>query len=104
MPALNRNEKVKSGDCGNMYIRQNTARHRKNCSKGVISCPDCKYFTYDQQEMSYHMAKKHAQPVRSSRRFVLLVKKSSQVTTLSNNIGERNMEQNNGNPVIRWPT
>ena len=62
MPALNRNKKVKCGDCGNMYIRQNTARHRKNCSKGVISCPDCKYFPYDQQEMSYNMAKKHAQP------------------------------------------
>ena len=53
MPALNRNEKVKCGDCGSMYIRQKTARHRKNCSKGVISCPDCKYFTYNQQEMSY---------------------------------------------------
>ena len=62
MPALDRNEQVKFGDCGNMYTRQNTARHRKNCSKGVISCPDCKYFTYNQQEMSYHMAKKHAQP------------------------------------------
>ena len=45
-----------------MYIRQSTARHRKNGSEGVISCPDCKYFTYDQQEMRHHMAKKHAQP------------------------------------------
>ena len=62
MPALNRNKKVKCGDCGNMYNRQNTARHWKNCSKGVIYFPDCKYFTYDHQEMSYHMAKKHAQP------------------------------------------
>ena len=62
MPALNQNEKVKCGDCGNMYTRQNTARHRKNCSKGGFSCPDCKYFNYNQQEMSYHMAKKHAQP------------------------------------------
>ena len=62
MLALNRNEKVNCGDWGNMYTRQNTARHRKKYSKGVISCPDCKYFTYNQQEMSYHMAKKHAQP------------------------------------------
>ena len=45
-----------------MYIRQNAARHRKYCSKGVISCPDCKYFSFKKQEMSYHMAKKHAQP------------------------------------------
>ena len=62
MPTLNRNEKVKCGDCGNMYIRQNAARHRKRCAKGVVSCPDCKYSTYNQQEMSYHMAKKHDQP------------------------------------------
>ena len=34
---------------------------------------------------------------RSNRRFFLLVNKSSKVTTLSNNIGEKNMEQNNGN-------
>ena len=37
--------------------------------------------------------------VQSSRQFALLVNKSSQVTTLSNKIRERNMEQNNGNPV-----
>ena len=30
-------------------------------SKGAVFCPDCKYFTYNQQEMNYHMAKKHAQ-------------------------------------------
>ena len=35
--------------------------------------------------------------VQSSRQFVLFANKSSQVTTLSNNIEERNMEQNNGN-------
>ena len=59
MPTLNRNEKVKRRDCGNMYIRQNAARYRKRCAKGVVSCPDCKYSTYNQQEMKYHMAKKH---------------------------------------------
>ena len=62
MPALNRNEKVKCGDRENMYVRQHAARHQKNCSKGVISCPDFKYFLYNQLEMNYHMAKKHAQP------------------------------------------
>ena len=60
MPTLNRNKKVKCGDCGNVYIRQNIARHRKKCAKGVVSCPDCKYSTYNQQEMNYHMVKKHA--------------------------------------------
>ena len=45
-----------------MYNRQNAAGHRKNCFKGVISCPNCKYFTYNQQEKNNCMAKKYAQP------------------------------------------
>ena len=62
MSALNRNEKVKCEDCGQEYRRADNARHQKRCAKGVVSCPECKYSTYNQQEMSYHMAKKHAQP------------------------------------------
>ena len=57
---MNRNEKVHCGDCGNMYVSQNAARHRKNCMRGVISCSESRYFTYNQQEMNYHVAKKHA--------------------------------------------
>ena len=60
MPALNRSEKVKFGDCGNMYVGVHAARHQKRCAKGVISCPGCKYSTYNQQEKNYHMQKKHA--------------------------------------------
>ena len=60
MPALNRNEKVKCEDCGNMFTRINAARHQKRCAKGVVSCAECKYSTYNQQEMNYHVAKKHA--------------------------------------------
>ena len=33
MPALNQNEKMKCEDYGNMYIRQNAARHQKRCEK-----------------------------------------------------------------------
>ena len=43
-----------------MYVRQHAARHRKNCQAVIISCTDCKYFTYNKQEMNYHVAKKHA--------------------------------------------
>ena len=60
MPALNRNEKVKSEDCGIVYVRQQAARNQKRCAKGFISCPDCKYSAYNQQEKNYHTAKKHA--------------------------------------------
>ena len=62
MPALNRNQKVKCGDCGNMYVGAHVARHRKRCAKGVVSCPDCKYSTYNQPEKNYILAKKDAQP------------------------------------------
>ena len=62
MPALNRNEKVKCEDCGREYRRSDAASHQKNCSKGVTFCTDSKYFTYNQQEMSSHMAKKYGQP------------------------------------------
>ena len=104
MPALNQNEKVKCEDLGNMFTRINTARNLKRCVKGVVSCPECKYSTYNQQEMSYHMAKKHAEPSSKQSTVCSSCDKSSPVITPSNNIGERNMEQNNGNPVIRWPT
>ena len=90
MPSLKRNEKVQCGDCGNMYVRQHAARHRKRCAKGVISCPDCKYFTYNQQEMNYHMAKKHA-PSSLKQSTVRPVKNSLRVTSLSNIIGEKYM-------------
>ena len=43
-----------------MYVCQNAARHRKSCQAGIISCPDCEYFIYNEQEMKYHVGKKHA--------------------------------------------
>ena len=57
--------------------------------------------------MDYHVAKKNAQ--QSSKKSTLTgclscEQESSQVTTLSNNIGERIMELSNGNPVVQWLT
>ena len=61
MPTLNRNEKVKCVDCGNMYIRQNAARHRKRCEKQAEhKCSKCHFHTKNKDEMNYHVAKKHA--------------------------------------------
>ena len=60
MPALNRNEKVKCEDSGKEYRRDNAARHRKSSVRAVISCPESNYCTYNQQEMNYHAAEKHA--------------------------------------------
>ena len=70
MPALNRNEKVKSEDCGKDYRRANAARHRKSCVRGVISCPECSYCTYNQQEMNFHTSKKHVKSTPKSTKCV----------------------------------
>ena len=47
-------------DCGKEYSRANAARHRKSCQAGIIYRPDCKYFTYNNQEINYHVAKEYA--------------------------------------------
>ena len=63
MPALNRNEKVKCGECGIMYVRQNAARHRKRYEKTEEhKYPKCHFYKKIKEEMDYHVAKKHAQP------------------------------------------
>ena len=63
MPALNRNEKVKCEECGQEYRRADNARHRKKCEKQKEhKCPNCHFYTKSQEEMGYHVAKKHAQP------------------------------------------
>ena len=61
MPALNRNEKVKCEDCGNMFTRKNAARHQKRCEKQEErKCSKCHFHTKNKDEMNYHVAKKHA--------------------------------------------
>ena len=64
MPTLNRNEKVKCGDCVNLYTRQNAARHQKRCEKQKEhKCPICHSYTRSKEQMGYHVAKKHAEPL-----------------------------------------
>ena len=50
-----------------MYVRAHAARHRKRCTIGGTSCSNCNYFFYNQQEMNYHMVKKHASSTSKSR-------------------------------------
>ena len=86
-------------ECAQEYRRTDAARDRNRCEKQKEhKCPTCHFYTKSKEEMDYHVAMKHAEP--SSKQFALLVNKSSQVITLSNNIGEKNMELGNGNPVI----
>ena len=54
-----------------MFVKM---RHRKSCVRGVISCPECSYCTYNQQEMNFHTSKKHVQSNPKSTKCVLCEK------------------------------
>ena len=53
-----------------MYVRQNAARHRKSCVRGVIFCSECNYCNYNQQEMNSHTSKKHVKSIPKSTKCV----------------------------------
>ena len=50
-------------------------------------------------EIDYHVAKKHAQPNSNQSTVCPSCEQEFQTTTLSNNIGEKSMEQNNAHLV-----
>ena len=66
---------MKCEDCGKEYSRANAARHRKSCVRGVISCPECSYCTYNQQEMNFRTSKKHVKLTLKSSKCVSCEKK-----------------------------
>ena len=72
-------------------------RDGKNKYNDEHMCPNCIFMSKKKEEMEYQVAKKHAQP---SSKQSTVCSSCEQFTLLSNNIGERNMEQNNGNLVI----
>ena len=66
---------MKCEDYGKEYRRANAARHRNSCVRGVISCPECSYCTYNQQEMNFDTSKKHLNSTPKSTKSVLCEKK-----------------------------
>ena len=66
MPSLNRNEKVTCENCGVQIRKYNLACHKKRCSAGTLYCTECPIIsTLSQDDLKYHIAKKHSVP-RSS--------------------------------------
>ena len=60
MPSLIRKEKVTCENCGNQITRNNIVRHKKRCSVGTLYCTQCPNFsTKSQNDLKYHIAKKH---------------------------------------------
>ena len=63
MLSLNRYEKVTCENCGTETTKLNLARHKKSCSAGTLYCTQCPNFsTKSQNDMNYHIAKKHSAP------------------------------------------
>ena len=63
MPSLIRKEKVTCEKCGTQTIRNHIVRHKKSCSAGSLYCTHCpKFSTKSQNDLSYHIAKKHSAP------------------------------------------
>ena len=63
MPSLIRKEKVSCEYCGTQVTRVNLSRHKKRCSAGTLYCTQCPNFsTLSQDDLNYHIAKKHSVP------------------------------------------
>ena len=63
MPSLNRYEKVKCENCCTQKTKLNLARHKKSCSAGTFHCTQFpNFFTKSQNDLNYHIAKKHSAP------------------------------------------
>ena len=61
IPFLNRYEKVTCENCGTQTTKLNLARHKKSCSAGRLHCSQFpNFFTKPQNDMNYHIAKKHS--------------------------------------------
>ena len=68
------------------YRSADTSRHRKMCTKLVLSFPDFMSFIHKLQEISYPLAKKHASSFLIHQQIARLVKTSFLVNVLHSKI------------------
>ena len=63
MTSLIQKEEITYETCGTQTTRNNIVRHKKRCSVGTLYCTQCPNFsTKSQNDLSYHIAKKHGAP------------------------------------------
>ena len=63
MPSLIPNEKLSCEHCGTQVTRNYISRHDKRCSARTLYCTQCTNFsTLSQDDLNYHVAKKHSVP------------------------------------------
>ena len=61
MPALDRNFKVTSGNCGTSVTKKHLSRHKSSCRGGTLYCPkSLNFFNKSRDDLSYHIAKKYS--------------------------------------------
>ena len=61
MPALDRNVKHSSENCGTLVTKKTLSRHKSRCSGGTLYCPKCPNFsTKSRDDLIYHIAKQHS--------------------------------------------
>ena len=61
MPSLIRKEKITCENCGTQTTRNNIVRHKKRFSVGTLYWTHCpKFSTKSQNDLTYHIAKKHS--------------------------------------------
>ena len=61
--SLNRYQIVTCENSGTQTTKLNLARHKKNCSAGILFCVQCPNFsTKSQNDLNYQCAKKHSAP------------------------------------------
>ena len=61
MPPLYRNQQTICNYCGNKVKKVNLSRHKKSCTSGTKSCPQCpNFFCKTQIENDHHTATTHA--------------------------------------------
>ena len=62
-PSLIRKEKITCEKCGTQTTRDSFVRHKKSCSAGTLYSTHCPNFsTKSQNDLNYHIAKKHSAP------------------------------------------
>ena len=62
-PSLNRYERAKCENRSTQTTQPNLARHKKRCSIGPLYYTECPNFsTLSQDDLKYHIAKKHSVP------------------------------------------
>ena len=63
MPSLNGYEEVTCDNCGTQTTKLNLARDKKCCAAGTLNFSQCpNFFTISQNDLNYHIAKKHNAP------------------------------------------